>query len=133
MYGGRWNLPGTRMVYCSQSLALATLEVLVNLPSISPLQQYVSISVEFDERLCVILAGDDLPDDWAAKPPSRSSQLLGTAWTESARSLILAVPSAVIASERNYLINPSHPEFPSLDIGEPTAFPFDSRLSGQAP
>ena len=30
------------------------------------------------------------------------------------------MPSVVIPSETNYLINPSHPKFPELEIGSPS-------------
>jgi RES domain-containing protein len=35
VYGGRWNSPGTRVAYASESVALATLEVLVGLQDTS--------------------------------------------------------------------------------------------------
>jgi hypothetical protein len=38
------------------------------------------------------------------------------------------VPSAVIHSEFNYLINPAHPRFGELVIGSAEPFQFDSRL-----
>jgi RES domain-containing protein len=39
------------------------------------------------------------------------------------------VPSVVVPSEPNYLLNPAHPAFASLAIGAPVAFPFDPRLA----
>jgi hypothetical protein len=43
------------------------------------------------------------------------------------------VPSAVIRSEFNYLINPLHPRFGELVIGPPEPFRFDSRLQKIGP
>ncbi|HTF71866.1 MAG TPA: RES family NAD+ phosphorylase [Edaphobacter sp.] len=48
LYGGRWNRPGTSMVYVAESQALAVLEVLVHLDSSSLLEKYVLIQVDFD-------------------------------------------------------------------------------------
>ena len=31
LFGGRWNSPGTRLLYASSALSLAALEMLVNL------------------------------------------------------------------------------------------------------
>lgn len=41
---------------------------------------------------------------------------------------MLAVPSAVIPQELNYLLNPLHADFKRLRIGKPEAFRFDPRL-----
>ena len=50
LFGGRWNSPGTRMIYTSATLSLAALESLVHL-SPPVLFKYVAIPVEFDESL----------------------------------------------------------------------------------
>jgi RES domain-containing protein len=39
------------------------------------------------------------------------SKEYGNKWLEEQRSLILVVPSIVIPQEKNYIINPNHPEF----------------------
>ena len=50
-FGGRWNNPGTAIVYTAQSQSLAALEMLVHLDSSDLLEKYVLIGVEFDQSL----------------------------------------------------------------------------------
>ncbi len=40
----------------------------------------------------------------------------------------MQVPSSVIPEECNYLINPNHPLFGSLEIDDAASFRFDPRL-----
>ena len=44
------------------------------------------------------------------------------------RPRVLAVPSAIIPHELNYLLNPLHPHFKRIRIGRPEPFSFDPRL-----
>ena len=126
--GGRWNRPGTRLIYCAQSLSLATLEILVNLDSGQALGRYVSIPVDFDDDLCLEINSEDLPDDWNSDSPPLSTQRFGSAWAVAKTSLVLAVPSSVVPTETNYLINPAHPDFSALEIGTASPFQMDKRL-----
>ncbi len=48
-FGGRWNSPGTRVVYTAEHASLAVLEVLVHLESSLTLPKYSLIQAEFDE------------------------------------------------------------------------------------
>lgn len=130
LYGGRWNRLGTRVVNCSQSISLATLEILVNLDFGQALRQYVSIPVDFADGLCEKITPAQLPQDWASDPPSISTQQLGSSWIAAGSSVVLAVPSVVIESETNYLINPMHPDFSRLKVGDASPLKFDSRLLG---
>jgi len=57
-----------------------------------------------------------------------STRDLGTAWANALASAILIVPSAVIPSENNYLINPLHPDVEKATIGHTREFHFDPRL-----
>lgn len=127
--GGRWNPAGMKVVYLSENLAMAAMEKLVHLPKpISPAVRYVKIPVWFETPLVEFWRDSDLPEDWDLKPVPASTQRLGAAWLRENRSALLAVPSAILPSERNFLLNPAHPDFSQVRIGKPQAFAFDPRL-----
>ncbi|MBW2011701.1 MAG: RES domain-containing protein [Deltaproteobacteria bacterium] len=127
--GGRWNFAGISMVYTAESLALSSLEMIVHLPEDALLySEYVRIPVRFDTELMTVFPRESLPSDWNSIPESESTQKLGTAWAEKNESLILKIPSSVVPEEHNYLINPRHPDYHKLFIGEPAPFRFDPRL-----
>ena len=128
LFGGRWNRRGTPVIYTAESLSLATLEILVNLDSAATLDRYLSIPVEFDDRLCKVLSLDALPDNWASDPVPPNVQVMGSRWAAAGESAVLVVPSAVVPQERNFLLNPQHPDFAQIRIGRSTAFDFDQRL-----
>jgi RES domain-containing protein len=52
----------------------------------------------------------------------------GSKWLRAGRTAVLEVPSAIVPSEKNYLINPGHPEFRKLRVGRPLPFVFDPRM-----
>ena len=105
-----------------------TLEILVNLDSAATLDRYMSIPVEFDDSLCKVLALDALPDNWASDPVPPNVQEMGSRWAAARESAVLVVPSAVVAQEHNFLLNPQHPDFAQIRIGRSTTFDLDPRL-----
>jgi RES domain-containing protein len=126
-YGGRWNSPGTRVVYCSANLSLAALETLVHLnPPVA--FKSVAMELEFDDSLVETICAKNLPPDWTEEPPACSTMRVGDLWAKEGRSAVLKVPSAIIPSESNYLLNPAHRDFQKITIREPVAFSFDPRL-----
>ena len=127
LYGGRWNSPGVQAVYASESRALATLEVLAGLQTNSPLPGYVLIPAEFDESLVVAIELEDVPADWKQNPPAPSTQQLGDEWIARGESAVLRVPSALVPRESNYVLNPRHPDFSTIRVGEPEPVTMDPR------
>ena len=127
-YGGRWNSKGVAVIYASSSISLAVLEVLVHIPIYGVLEEYVCFPVEFDQDFVVSLDVDDLPDNWKKDPAPRAIKQIGDFWVDSQESVILEVTSTIVPTEKNYLINPAHPDFRKLKIGSPTKFEFDPRL-----
>ena len=115
------------MVYVGGSAALATLEILVHVSEPDDLYRipYVLIPVDFEPEL--IIEPPALPPGWHKDPPPVEAAAIGDRWAESQPSALLKVPSAVIRSEFNYLVNPLHPRFDELVIGPPELFRFDSR------
>ncbi len=128
-YGGRWNSPGTRIVYTASSTSLALLEILVHLGFPPTLPSYALILAIFDEDLVLQLDMPSLPGNWREQPPPRETQAIGDEWVASGRSAVLAVPSVIIPHETNLLINPLHPDFTKIAIHDPIDFPIDGRLA----
>jgi RES domain-containing protein len=127
-YGGRWNSKGVAVVYAAQSQSLAALEMLAHLDSGDVLRYYVAIPVSFDLRPVVDIDVSELPKNWKSYPAPRSLRAIGDAWVSSGESPVLRVPSVLVPSESNFLLNPQHPEYANLLIGEPLPFSFDPRL-----
>jgi RES domain-containing protein len=68
------------------------------------------------------------PAGWNDVPDSGAARSVGDTWLQSGSSLGLEVPSVHSSTETNVLINPAHPEFAQLVIGDPVPFAFDRRL-----
>jgi len=69
-----------------------------------------------------------LPPNWRTYPAPHELQSIGDEWVRSGRSAVLEVPSAVIDTDSNYLLNPQHGDFQSIRVIDPQPFEFDARL-----
>jgi RES domain-containing protein len=127
-YPGRWNSAGVPMVYLGTSMAVGILEILVHVTDRSYLNAYVAIPIDVPDALIEKL--EFLPKDWQQlpEPYPESTQTLGTSWALSLRSLALQVPSAIVPSEFNLVLNPKHLAMPKLKIGKPELLAIDPRL-----
>jgi RES domain-containing protein len=128
IHGGRWNSKGVAVVYTAGSLALASIEMVVNLAAPKLLQKYVRISAHIGLDLILNLPEIDLPQDWNRRPISPFTQYIGDRWFKEQSSAVLRVPSIVVPDEYNYLLNPTHPDFSKIKIGKPIVYLFDPRL-----
>jgi RES domain-containing protein len=125
--GGRWNSAGVAVVYASEHKSLAVLEMLVHL-DLQDAAHYLTFRLDFDEALTERCPPGRLPSGWREEMPARATRRLGDAWVREGRSAVLAVPSAIIPEELNYLLNPAHADFRKIAIGKPVPFTFDPRL-----
>jgi RES domain-containing protein len=128
-YGGRWNKPGTPVVYTSGTLSLAALEYLVHVDSDILPEGLVSVRATIPDGLKIeTINASNLPLEWKDKIIPVSLQQLGTDWVTNAKSAVLKVPSVVIKHEWNYVLNPRHPEFVQIIWDAAAVFSFDQRL-----
>lgn len=127
---GRWHTSRRLVSYASESLALASLEMLVHCdPDLLP-TDLVAIEIDVPERLMLdVLGVVDLPRAWRRYPAPPSLQRLGNAWLDAASGCLLRVPSVIVPSESNFLINPAHPDVRQLRVVKRRAFRFDARLA----
>jgi RES domain-containing protein len=127
-YGGRWNFPGTRVVYFAESRSLAALESLVHVEASKDLATMDWLVTALALPSSWIERPSSYPRHWAAYPHNQATQSFGTTWARSRSTVALRVPSAIISGEFNYMINPEHPDFAKLRPEPAIAFRFDSRL-----
>lgn len=128
--GYRWNSLNTYLVYTTKSRALATLEVSVHLDFSEDLpidRYYVEIDIP-DEIDILELREEDLPENWDTKPPSLETQYIGDDFVNDNEAAVLKVPSSIIPSEYNYLINPNHPEARKITVISKEQLTFDERF-----
>ncbi len=125
-YAGRWHFAGSPVVYTATSRALAALEVLVHLEIRHAPPSFVLIPALVPDELITPL--ENPPPGWNALPAGDIARRLGTAWLKSSSSVALRVPSMVVNGEHNLLLNPLHPDFRRIEIGDPELFAFDPRL-----
>jgi RES domain-containing protein len=128
--GGRWNRRGTAVVYTSATLSLALLEYFVNLAAAANApSDLVSVAAEIPDGVAVTsIEFSALPRGWRRYPAPEALAELGARWIEQRATAVLSVPSAVVPQERNYMINPAHPDFRRITTGRPEPFPLDARM-----
>lgn len=126
--GGRWNLPGTPVLYTAESGALAILEVL-QYADVQDIRNFSMLVLDLPDTASLRrIELNALPPGWNGFPYPSSTQELGQRWAEATSELVLRVPSAVYSQESNYLLNPHHPNFSVVRILEIQPFVFSERL-----
>ena len=127
LVGGRWNEKGTRLVYASSHVSLVTLEALVHASTL--LKDMVLVSLDIPDSVVIgRWRANALPRGWAEYPFRTATQKRGTAWARAGKALAVWVPSAVVQSEWNCLLNPMHPDVKRVRAKVLGRFRFAPRL-----
>lgn len=128
LYGSaRWHEKGTRILYTSQTLSLAKLEILANTRRIP--RNYAILMLEIASHIaCKELFIRDLPPNWNQFPHPKELVTFTNDWIKENKFLVMKVPSVHSPFESNFLINPLHPGFKDLKIIDVMPHEFDQRL-----
>ncbi len=126
LHGGRWNHIGHPCIYAAASKALCVLEFAANV-SLDELPEDLSFTTyELPREACRTFSPAELPEDWMATPAPDSTKAWGTAQLQMA--VALKVPSVVIPSEYNFVLNPLHVHFAQVRLKGVERFIFDKRI-----
>jgi len=118
-FGGRWNPPGMAVVYASENLSLATLEILVHAHKATVLPKYSYLRLDVDDDALTRLDPNSVGD--------QPFDTVGGALLSKGLGFI--VPSAVLSAEDNVVLNPLHPTWGNaVSFADPVALPIDPRL-----
>ncbi len=129
-YGGRWNSKGTALIYASGSRSLCAFEILVHIGATDDLPEDLSvIEIEIPDDIQIhYMDAAALPKGWNAPIGIYETQLIGNNFVSTHKTAVLAVPSAIIPQEYNFLLNPRHSDFHKIKITATETFGFDQRL-----
>jgi RES domain-containing protein len=117
------------IVYCSSTLALAELEILVHVDHSEAPDNLVSFRCTIPDGVHVEqLDVGDLPANWQRMPGPNDLKELAFDWFVNNRAVALRVPSVVVPTELNVLLNPAHPDFKKVRIDPPVPLLLDPRL-----
>jgi RES domain-containing protein len=125
--GGRWNSPGQRAVYLSGTLSLAAMETFVHLGEDAARIAYVYFEVAIPDTVAITTLTRS-PKGWRNEPPDNASMNAGDQWIKAGKTALLKIPSALIPSETNLILNPLHADCGKLRNGVAQAFHFDPRM-----
>lgn len=126
LYGGRWNQKGHHMLYTSESLSLAALEIVANLSSARLGTGLFCSEILIPDDL-PIDALNSLPENWNTFPHTSETAYAGSKFLKH-KGFCLKAPSSLIPTEYNYLLNPLHDEYHRVRILDSRPFVLDQRL-----
>jgi RES domain-containing protein len=128
--GARWNSPGRLLIYASEHYATAILEKLVHAGRTQLPGAHHAAAIEIPEDLRIEEFDPSSAPGWAAEE-SAVAQAYGDEWHASGRTAVLVVPSLPGQPiERNFIINPAHPDAARIRVMPSFNVTWDGRLFG---
>ncbi|MEA3497108.1 MAG: RES family NAD+ phosphorylase [Bacteroidota bacterium] len=127
LYPGRWNKRGTPVLYTGESKEIALLENIVHIPSmISP--ELDILTIEIPDNSIAEIKIIDLPSNWLQFPAPSVLAEIGQKWIDEGKTIALKVPSSIIHSAHNIILNCNHKDYKVVKVLNQKKFYFDSRL-----
>ncbi|MDQ3683608.1 MAG: RES family NAD+ phosphorylase [Bacteroidota bacterium] len=128
LHGGRWNKIGVPCLYTSESKALCVLEYAANV-SLDEIPSSLSITVyELPDKSWKEIDPDQLPENWQEVPIPEENKIFGTELLQNLNVLAIRLPSVIIPSENNFILNPLAKKFEAIKIAEVHSFTMDKRI-----
>ncbi len=127
IYPGRWNKKGTLVLYTGESKEIALLEILVHIPPLMTPDLDI-LTIEIPDNSMTVLTPEDLPPNWRQFPAPTVLADIGQKWIDEGKTMALKVPSSIIHSAYNIILNCKHKKYKTVKILSQKKFYFDSRL-----
>jgi RES domain-containing protein len=126
---GRWNGLGKKVIYAAESIPLAFLENMVRRQGIGFNNDFKIMVIEIPDKLSITeIDVSALAAGWRDFNDYSKCQPLGDKWYDAAETLVLKVPSAVLPTSFNYVINAAHSNFGVIKLVATTDLIPDERI-----
>ncbi|MBK9150046.1 MAG: RES family NAD+ phosphorylase [Saprospiraceae bacterium] len=128
LYGGRWNYPGTPVLYTSEHRSLALLEVLVHYDALAAIrQEYACMEIELEDALIQnvelkITQTDTSYTDYEISRKTADRHF------QDYHHLAIKVPSVIVPQEYNVVIHTAHSDFTGVKVVKVEPVRLDHRI-----
>jgi RES domain-containing protein len=130
--GARWNSPGRVLIYASEHYGTALLEKLVHAGRTALPGAHHAAAIAIPDDVAIETFEADALPGWELEDSS-AARGYGDDWHASSRTAVLIVPSLPGQPiERNFIINPAHPDARRIEVGLSFDVTWDGRLFGPA-
>ena len=127
IYPGRWNKKGTIVLYTGESKEIALLENIIHIPAMM-IPELDILTIEIPDNSITVLTPKDLPPNWYRYPAPTVLSDIGQEWIDESKTIALKVPSSIIHSSYNIILNCRHKDYNKVKILSQKKFYFDIRL-----
>ena len=105
------------------------LEYFVHIEATDPPRDLVVVAADIPDMVSrMVLTQEELPSDWRQAPAPPGLAAIGDSFAAECKNAILVLPSALVPSESNWLVNPLHPEFVEFQLHPAEPFQYDARF-----
>lgn len=130
--GARWNSPGRLLIYASEHYATAILEKLVHAGRTQLPGAHHAAAIEIPDDVSSEQFDPRAVEGWDSED-SAAARAYGDEWHAAGRTAVLIVPSLPGQPiERNFIINPAHPDASRIRVRPTFDVVWDGRLFGPA-
>ncbi len=130
LYGpGRWHKKGNLVIYTSEHASLAAWEKIVHVASFENLpNNLLLVEIGIPDGIEIQTVPQSvLVKGWDSFPFANETVNYGTSFLREKKHLALKVPSVIIPTEYNIILNPLHPDIHFCKVIGRTPFIFDKR------
>ena len=114
---GRWASAGRMVIYCGESIPLAFLENMVRRQGVGFNSDFRIAAIDIPDELQVDFVNQEkLEIGWRAYRDYSICQKHGDKWYDAKKFPVLKVPSSVLPSCCNFIINTTHKDFEKIKI-----------------
>lgn len=110
LFPGRWNKFGSAVLYTGETKEIALLEIIVNATSMI-LNDLDILTINIPDNSISELKISDLPKNWSEYPAPTILSDFGQEWILQGQTIALKVPSCIIETSHNFILNCNHKDF----------------------
>jgi RES domain-containing protein len=126
---GRWNGAGRKVLYAAESIPLAFMENMIRRKGLGFNDDYGIMIIEVPDTLTIMEVDvKTLAPGWRDFVNYSICQAIGNDWYDRSLTPVLKVPSAVLTTNFNYVINTLHPDFNQVKLVDTSDLIPDDRI-----
>jgi RES domain-containing protein len=126
---GRWNGAGRKVIYAAESIPLAFMENMIRRKGLGFNKDYAIMIIEVPDTLEItVVEHSTLASGWRDFADYSICQAVGNDWYDKGLTPVLKVPSAILTTNSNYVLNCLHPDFKSVKLIDTSDLIPDDRI-----